>query len=291
MNPVTQSKLLKAQRRELTEHHIYKVLANRTKDQKNRKVLESISKDELMHYNIVKQITKKDVPHYTIMYYFFRFLAAVLGLSFTLRYMEREEAHFQNVYDSISKEHPKLMKLIKDSERHEQHVLDIIEETRIEYAGSVVLGLNDALVELTGALAGLTFALRDSSLIAVSGLITGVAASLSMAASGYLQSREEADQNEEKNPLIAALYTGIAYIITVTLLVIPYFLFENIYTALIVMLVTGVVIIWAYTFYITTAKNIPFWKRFLEMAIISLTVAVISFGVGSLLRIMMGVEI
>jgi len=112
-----------------------------------------------------------------------------------------------------------------------------------------------------------------------------------MAASGYLQSREEADQNEEKNPLIAAFYTGIAYIVTVILLVLPYFLIENIYVALIVMLTVAILIVLSYTFYITTAKDQPFWRRFLEMAIISLTVAVISFGVGSLLRYIFGVEI
>ncbi|MDP7323573.1 MAG: VIT1/CCC1 transporter family protein, partial [Candidatus Woesearchaeota archaeon] len=289
MEKAVYNKLLKAQRREITEHHIYSALAQRTEDSKNKKVLETISKDELMHYNIIKRITKKSVKHYPFMYVLYWLMARVLGLSFTLRYMEREEAYFQTLYDDVAKEYPTLMKLIKDSERHEQHVLGVIEETRIEYAGSVVLGLNDALVELSGALAGLTFALRNGNLIATAGLITGFAASLSMAASGYLQSREEADQNTGKNPITSAIYTGIAYIITVTLLVLPYLLIENIYIALIVMLSVAILIILSYTFYITTAKNLKFWRRFLEMAFISLGVAVLSFGVGILLRNWMGV--
>jgi len=291
MDKSTRKQLLKAQRRELTEHLIYENVAKKTKDKKNKKVLEEISKDELGHYNIIKQITKQDVKPYFFMEIIFRCMATILGLSFTLRYLEREESYFQYLYDEVAKEYPKLMKLIKDSERHEQHVLDIIEETRIEYAGSVVLGLNDALVELTGALAGLTFAIRDSKIISISGLIIGFAASLSMAASAYLQSREEADQNEEKSPLISAIYTGIAYIITVVLLVLPYFFIPNVYIALVVMLVVAILIILAYTFYITTAKNLPFWRRFLEMAFISIVVAILSFGVGSLLRALVGVEI
>ena len=49
--------------------------------------------------------------------------------------------------------------------------------------GSVVLGLNDELVEFTGALAGFTLALSDHRLIALTGSITGIAAALSMASS------------------------------------------------------------------------------------------------------------
>ena len=53
----------------------------------------------------------------------------------------------------------------------------------------MVLGLNDALVELTGTLAGLTFALANARLVALAGIITGIAATLSMAASNYLAER------------------------------------------------------------------------------------------------------
>jgi len=73
----------------------------------------------------------------------------------------------------------------------------------------MVLGLNDALVELTGTLAGLTFALKNTRLIALSGLITGIAATLSMAASEYLSARTE---QESSRALKSSLYTGGAYV-------------------------------------------------------------------------------
>ena len=41
-------------------------------------------------------------------------------------------------------------------------------------------------------------------------MITGIAAALSMAASEYLSTKTE---NNEKNPFLASIYTGIAYII------------------------------------------------------------------------------
>ena len=90
-------------------------------------------------------------------------------------------------------------------------LLSMLDEEALKYMGSVVLGLNDALVELTGALAGLTFAFQNTKLIALTGLITGISASLSMAASEYLSSRADGEENAGRS----ALYTGIAYIITV----------------------------------------------------------------------------
>jgi vacuolar iron transporter family protein len=156
-----------------------------------------------------------------------------------------------------------------------------------KYSGSMILGLNDALVELTGALAGLTFALQNNKIIVVTGLIIGIAASLSMAASEYLSSKEE----KHKKPLKSATYTGIAYLITVLLLISPYFLISNIYTALISMLIIAILIIAFYNLYMAKIKNLKFWPKFTQMLIISLTVALISFLVGYLIRIYVGVEV
>lgn len=122
---------------------------------------------------------------------------------------------------------------------HENQLLGMLDEESLLYAGSVVLGLNDALVELTGALAGLTFAFRDVKIIALSGLITGIAASLSMASSEYLSTRPK----KPKHPVRAAITTGIAYIITVTLLILPYLLLNNEIISLAIALTTSVLII------------------------------------------------
>ena len=46
----------------------------------------------------------------------------------------------------------------------------MLDEERLRYIGSVVLGLNDALIELTGALAGLTLALQNTQLNLLLGL-------------------------------------------------------------------------------------------------------------------------
>jgi VIT1/CCC1 family predicted Fe2+/Mn2+ transporter len=101
----------------------------------------------------------------------------------------------------------------------------MIDEEKLEYMGSVVLGLNDALVELTGALAASPSAFQNTRLIAVTALITGISASFSMSASEYLSTRQESGQTQKA--LKAAFYTGIAYIFTVIALVVPYLLIGN----------------------------------------------------------------
>mgnify|MGYP003449504475 FL=1 len=164
----------------------------------------------------------------------------------------------------------------------------MLDEERLRYAGSVVLGLNDALVELTGALAGLTLALQNGKLIALSGLITGIAASLSMAASEYLSTRSE---KTDKHPVRAAIYTGIAYICTVFLLILPYLLFENYFFDLAWALTTAVIIIAAFNYYISVAKDESFRDRFLEMAGLSLGVALFSFIIGYFIRMWLGIEV
>jgi len=164
----------------------------------------------------------------------------------------------------------------------------MLDEERLEYAGSIVLGLSDALVELTGALAGLTLALQNTQLIALSGLITGIAASMSMAASEYLSTRSEVTK---KNPVRAAVYTGVAYICTVVLLILPYLLFDNFYLDLAIALTTAVIIIAVFNFYISIAKGESCRARFLEMAGLTLGVATISFIIGYFIRIWLGIEV
>lgn len=280
---------LKAQRMELTEYHVYTKLASITKDKKNKKILTRIAHEELEHYEYLKSVTKKDVGYSKIDYLWHVGLARLFGLTFALKLMERGEHHAQKCYEELAKKDKKAAKLIQEEHEHERELLNMLEEEKLQYAGSIVLGLNDALVELTGALAGFTFALQDARLIGVIGLITGFAASLSMAASGYLQSEEEG--SDEKNPLTSALYTGIAYIFTVILLVLPFFLMNNVFIALAITLTTAIVIIYSYTYYITVAKSLPFWGRFGKMAGISLGVSLLSFGVGYLLKHTLGIAV
>ena len=276
------------QRVEITEHHIYKNLAKSIKDPENSKILHQIADDELRHYEDWKKYTQRDVKPNQWDIFKYTFISRFFGFTFGIKLMERGEEKAQGNYAELKGKIPEIDQWIHDEEVHEQKLLGMLDEERLRYAGSVVLGLNDALVELTGALAGLTLALQNVKLIALSGLITGIAASLSMAASEYLSTRSE---DTDKHPVRAAIYTGIAYIITVTLLVLPYLIFQNYILDLIITLTIGVLIIAVFNYYISVAKDESFKKSFLEMAGLSLGVALFSFIIGYFIRQWLGVEI
>ena len=151
------------------------------------------------------------------------------------------------------------------------------------------MGLNDALVELTGSLAGFTFAMQNTRLIALSGLIIGISATFSMASSEFLAARSEG----RSDALKSCMYTGTAYLITVVLLILPYILLgnESYILALALMLLTVIFIIAGFTYYTSVAQDEPFKSRFLEMAGISISVAVLSFVVGILAKRFLGVDL
>lgn len=280
--------VLKAQKNEITEYQIYSKLSEKING-RNKKILCEIAKDELKHYDKWKKISKRDVKPNLLRVYWYVFISSILGITFGLKLMERCERFAKEAHKKSDLNKKLTNYLAKEEYKHEKKLLNLIREERVEYAGSIVLGLNDALVELTGALSGLTFALQNGKIIAITGFIMGVAASMSMAASGYLSSRE--DGNREKNPRKSAIYTGVAYIVTVLFLISPYLLLDNVYLSLGVMLFVAILIIAFYTFYISTAKELKFGRRFLEMAIISLSVAIISFLIGLVIRKVFMVEI
>ena len=246
-----------------------------------------IADDELKHYEIWKEFSHEEVKPSKFKIWKYFLISKILGITFGLKLMEMGEEKAQQKYGQIVKVLPGTESILEDEESHENELIDLLDEERLKYVGSVVLGLNDALVELTGALAGFTLALQDTRLIAMVGLITGIAASLSMAASEYLSTKTEGNG---KSPLKSSLYTGSAYVFTVILLILPYLLFSSVYLCLGLAMTVAVVIIFMFTYYISIAREIPLAVRFFEMAGISLGVATVSFFIGYAIRIFFGIE-
>jgi Uncharacterized membrane protein len=272
---------------EITSSIVYAKLAHIVKDSENKKTLLQIAAEEKAHYEILKRHTGKEVAPNRWRIFKYYWLARILGLTFAIKLMEKEEKDAQEVYARYP-EYPELEKLGRDEEVHEQKLIGLINEEKLEYMGSVVLGLNDALVEFTGALAGFTLALSNAHLIALTGSITGIAAALSMASSEYLSTKSE--EGDSKHPVKAAVYTGIAYIITVVALVAPFIFIENVLVALGLMLFMALTIIALFNYYYAVARGESFKKRFLEMAILSFTVAGISFLIGYALKTLTGID-
>lgn len=281
-------KFIRFQRNEYTESIVYDRLASIEKNTSNSKVLRLISAEEKAHYYTLKKYTNTEVKpnRWRIAKYYW--LARILGITFAIKLMESSENSAHQDYARYT-ECEDLQRLSCEEEIHEEKLIGLINEERLEYMGSVVLGLNDALVEFTGALAGFTLALSDHKLIALTGSITGIAAALSMASSEYLSTKSEGDKS--KHPAKAAIYTGIAYIITVVALVAPFILISNVLIALGVMLAMALIIIALFNYYYSVARGESFRKRFMEMAVLSFSVAGISFLIGYALKTFTGIDV
>ena len=279
----------KMQQNELTESVIYEKISKFAKGEKNKQTLLRLAQEEKSHYEIWKNYTGITLKPQKIKIFTYTLLARVLGFTFAVKLMERGEECAQSEYELLANEVEESAEIKRQEEEHEQALLGILDEESLKYVGSMVLGLSDALVELTGSLAGFTFALQNTRLIALSGLIVGISATFSMASSEFLSARSEG----RNDALKSCSYTGISYLITVFALILPFLLFPatQYIPALICMIGVVLLIIAAFTYYTSVAQDHSFLSNFGEMAIISVSVAVISFIVGVLAKKILGVDL
>ena len=277
------------QQQELNNSALYKKIAESTKNEGERKTLLTIADDEYSHALQFGRYSGRTLKPNRLWVNLYASAYRLFGYTFIIKFLERSEDKDIETYRANIDRMPELKQVLADEEIHEKKLIDILDEERLHYAGDMVLGMNDALVELTGALAGYTFAMQNTKIIAMAGLITGISATMSMTASGYLSSREEGSKNAVKS----SLYTGFAYLITVALLILPYLILpaESYYLALGTSLIIAIFIIAAFNYYISVAKERSFRKSFLTMAGISVGVAAISFIVGLLVKNILGIEL
>ena len=289
ISAAARSIIRKMQQNELTESAIYEKIARFAKGEENKATLLRLAREERAHYEIWNQYTSEDMKPEGWKVFKFTTIARILGFTFAVKLMERGEENAQEEYALLAQEVEESVHIRQQEEEHEQALLAMLDEERLQYVGSMVLGLNDALVELTGSLAGFTFAMQNTRLIALSGLIIGISATFSMASSEFLAARSEG----RSDALKSCAYTGVAYLITVIALILPYLLLgtAQYIAALVCMLLVVVLIIAGFTYYTSVAMDQPFRSRFTEMAAISIGVAVVSFFVGILAKQILGVDI
>ena len=279
----------KMQQNELTESVIYEEIARFAKGEENKKRLLRLAKEEKSHYEIWKKYTGVEMKPEKRKVFKFKTIARFLGFTFAVKLMENGEEAAQSEYALLAAEVEESILIRQQEEEHEAALLDMLDEEVLQYVGSMVLGLNDALVELTGSLAGFTLAMQNTRLIALSGLILGISATFSMASSEFLSAKSEG----RTDALKSCTYTGIAYLVTVILLIAPYLILgsSQYMLALVCMLVIVILIIAGFTYYTSVAQDEPFKSRFLEMATISISVALISFVVGKIAKAFLGVDL
>ncbi len=284
-----QNKILKTfQQGEITEYYVYLNIAKKMKNEANREILTKIAHQEKAHYELWTKIRGEAIKPRRLSIWYYQVLVFLFGYTFTLKLMERKEGFAEKAYTELINLFPEAAQIAKEEDQHEHELLNMLDEERLHYVGSIVLGLNDALVELTGAIAGFTLAFSDAKMIGLTAVITGIAASISMASSEYLSAKAD----NHPHPLKSSLYTGIAYIFTVIVLVLPYLLIpDQVFLSFGIMIASVILIIFFFNFYISIAKDLPFKHRFFQMVAISLGVSLISFGIGYLVKTVFGLDV
>ncbi len=268
---------------EFTDSVLYDRLA-RTVDPNGQfaGVLKHLSETEHRHYEFWKKYAPGDEPRLNkVKLYWVLFLRRILGLTFASRYLDRHEASVVEEYRGLAglipgSDRPQFDEMVADEQEHEKEFAQKIESSAIQYISFVVLGLADALVEITGIHAGSLGIFNKTEYAGLAGVIAGGAASLAMASAAFAQAK----QGFQGSARLSAVYTGVSYFITAIILATPYFLTESMIYALTTSMILAVIILALITYYSTVISGKPFLRDFLEILGIMLAVTLVLYVFG-----------
>lgn len=200
---------------------LYEQIAQKVKNDKDRETLLSIAEDKQKHAVAFEKYSDRKLKPNYFRTRLFLLVRCLLRYTFLIKLLEYGESRGFTLTNLKLTKSPKSVKSLWMKKSTTKILMSLLDEERLHYIGDIILGMNDALVELTGSLAGYTLAMQNSKIIAMAGLITGISATLSMAGSGYLSAREE----ESKNAVKSTIIIGLSYFITVVFLIFPYLIF------------------------------------------------------------------
>ena len=278
---------------ELFDSTLYAALAAREKNRERRKILEELSRQEHRHYRFWAKIAGQDCrPRGRAKLALYLAMRKILGLVFTIKYLEKHEKNVVEEYRetlpllSSEEEKKTLEEIIREEEEHENKLISQIDEAIVKYMSFIVLGLADAIVEITGVHAGALGATSSTLMAGITGLIVGFSAAISMASAAYLQAKHETG----KNPLFSAALTGAAYIAAVLLLALPYFTTHSMTIAFTASVTLAILLIAGFSYYssIVFDKNFP--RELAESTGLMLATALASYMFGEYLGTIFGIK-
>jgi vacuolar iron transporter family protein len=278
---------------EYADRALYLALSRRERNPNFKRALENIANGEQTHFEFWKSYAPNvKVSSKRLRTYFIVLIRLVLGLTFTLKFMERHEGKLHERYRRIAEAIPagdkaRFQAMMESEEHQEDLLIGEIHENRVKYMSFIVLGLADAVVEISGIHAGSLGIYGRTELAGLAGIIAGMAASIAMGTAAYAQAK----QGFQGSAKWSAIYTGVSYMITAVFLALPYFLSKNMAGALAISLIIGVMLVAAMTYYDTVISARPFKRQFGEIAGIILAASLVLFVVGTLVGQYLGIRI
>src|SRR5215467_2145649 len=253
---------------EFTDYTIYLALSKYERNGKFKDALNSLGETERAHYEFWKKFAPDArVRAIRVRVYFVQLLRVLLGLTFTLKFLERHESAVVRRYKDVehlipAEDRKSFDQMVADEEQHENYMMSGIEEGRVKYMAFIILGLADAVVEVAAIHAGSLGIYNRTEIAGLAGIIAGMAAPIAMASAAYAQAQQGFSGSAKRS----AIYTGISYLITAILLAFPYFLTPVQYIALATSLIVGMVLVALITYYDTVISERVFRRQFLELA-------------------------
>ena len=278
---------------EYTDFAVYKRLSElRFRTREFSKTLRRLAGMEYRHYLLWKKYCpgrKPTVNRVTV--YMIVVLRYLLGVTFAVRYLERNEkktiAKYKDLASMIpSKDKKQYNGMIADEQEHEVKLSDF-NEPQLKYISFIVLGLADALVEIAGIHAGSLGIYNSTELAGFAGIIAGAAASIAMASAAYAQAKT----GFKGSAALSAVYTGLSYFVTAVILATPYFLTRVMIDALGASLFFAILLIAFISFYSAVISGAEFKKDFIEITAIMLGATAALYLLGTAIRILTGVSI
>lgn len=279
---------------EYTDYAVYKRLSlSRFENKKFSGTLKRLAGMEYRHYVFWKKYCpgrKPEISGFTV--YLISLIRYVLGVTFAVRYLERNEAKTIKKYRDVAhmipaKDKKPFNQMIADEEEHEVDFANEFDEPHIKYISFIVLGLADALVEIAGIHAGSLGIYNSTELAGFAGIVAGAAASIAMASAAYAQAKT----GFKGSATISAIYTGVSYFLTAVVLATPYFLTKIMVDALGISLFFAVILIAFISFYGSVISGSAFRKDFIEITAIMFGATVALYLLGTAIRYFAGIII
>lgn len=195
---------------EMNDYITYSEIASSVRDKQLKEILQKIAGMEKKHAQFWKDFLQKrgekepQVEVNRIKISLLKFVAKFINPLLVVSFLELGEANAYEKYYKFLKstslgkdEEEKLKNIILDEIEHETVFAKETEKTGISNIRDFVLGMNDGLVEILGVVTGLSAVYLDKPfIVAISGLIVGVAGALSMGIGAFISVRSQRQVNE-----------------------------------------------------------------------------------------------
>jgi VIT1/CCC1 family predicted Fe2+/Mn2+ transporter len=280
-------------RDEITDHTVYKRLADSEKKPEFKAVYSKLAETEYRHYSFWKKFaTRSDLSADGWKLFVVLFIRRLMGATFAARYLEKNEVStikkYQAMTDTIPAEDRAAFEaMISDEKEHEDTLMTQVQGSYIKYISFIVLGLADALVEIGGIHAGSLGLYNSTELTGLAGIVAGAAASIAMASAAFAQAK----QGFQGSTTLAAAYTGISYFVAAIILATPYFLTKSMTVAISTSLIFAVLIILFISYYNSVISSSKFMRDFAELTGVMFGATAGLYFFGFVIRSLLGISI